>query len=439
MIELSVPSNWDPNLPELLGDIEEVADLYGVEGDSPYAGGRPKFMLPSTGFRRMVSFIEDVHERGWTFTYLMNSPVFGGREYYGDFRKSLDRKLGKLVDAGVDFITVANPLLADMISRSAPSIGIKVSVVAAVSSLQELELWKRHGVREITLDVGINRDFKLLEKFVCEKNVHIRLLLNDRCLYRCPYKIYHYNLMGETRVADTTLFNYCNYLCSDIFLRDPSQFLRMPAIRPEDLHIYEELGFRRFKLSGRTYPSAWIKTVTGAYAARMFDGNFLDLIDTDFNSNKQESEDAVRFGKMLTLLRRIPPFFLKLMFISVSRIPALFWGDRVEKKNLIRVLANSPSESYRDFFRWLETYLDAPGFVYMDNRAMDGFVEFFRKHSCDLDCNECGYCAGKVEGIVKLGDREKIEAFLKATSLLKERLVAGDYFVPGQKRKSGGE
>ncbi len=426
-MEFSVPGNWDPVLPGRLTDIPEITDIYGVEDVSPYASGRPKYMLPKASRRRMASFIASVHERGWTFTYLMNSPVLGGREHSTDFRKRLDRHLARLGEIGVDFITVANPLLADMVRTSAPGIGLKVSVIAGVGTPREVELWKRHGVLEITLDVHANRDFKILEELARERDVGLRLLLNERCLYRCPYRAYHYSQMGETDLDNTALFNYCNYLCSDIFLNDPSQFIKMPVVRPEDLHLYESAGFQRFKLSGRTYPSSWIESTIRAYSARKYDGNLLDLVDTDFNSNKQQSENAERFKKRLALLLRIPPPVLKALFTSVSFFPSSLFPNP-EQKNLVRVLSNSPFSAYRDFFRWLETYLHAPGFVSVDNRALDDFTSYFLTNRCDRVCEECGYCDEIAGKAVHLGDREKIDRFLEATRTLRSGLITGDYF-----------
>ena len=59
---------------------------------------------------------------------------------------------------------------------------------------------------------------------------------------------------------------------------DPAQLLKAPWIRPEDLELYEELGYDEFKLAGREMDSTWTLNVARAYAARRWDGDLNDLV-----------------------------------------------------------------------------------------------------------------------------------------------------------------
>jgi hypothetical protein len=41
--------------------------------------------------------------------------------------------------------------------------------------------------------------------------------------------------------------------------------------------------------------------------------------------------------------------------------------------------------------------------VYLDNRALNGFLEGFRNKSCrTADCNECGWCASHTKKAVRV-------------------------------------
>ena len=52
-------------------------------------------------------------------------------------------------------------------------------------------------------------------------------------------------------------------------------------IRPEDLHVYEALGVKEFKIIDRSRSTAWLLRATKAYASRRYDGNLLDILSLE--------------------------------------------------------------------------------------------------------------------------------------------------------------
>ena len=52
-------------------------------------------------------------------------------------------------------------------------------------------------------------------------------------------------------------------------------------IRPEDVHFYEEIGVRNFKITGRTKPLGWLEMVLSSYWKHSHEGNLLQLLATD--------------------------------------------------------------------------------------------------------------------------------------------------------------
>ncbi|MBI5542634.1 MAG: hypothetical protein HY901_02005, partial [Deltaproteobacteria bacterium] len=57
-----------------------------------------------------------------------------------------------------------------------------------------------------------------------------------------------------------------------------------------------------------------------------------------------------------------------------------------------------------------------PNPVQIDNRALDGFMERFKKRGCqDLDCEKCRYCHQWADKVVKIDPtwKEKMEAIYK--------------------------
>lgn len=93
-------------------------------------------------------------------------------------------------------------------------------------------------------------------------------------------------------------------------------------IRPEDLHVYEALGFDEFKIIDRSRSTAWLLRAARAYADRRYEGNLLDILSLEmlgdpagFHSNidEQVRERMRHYGKeerrlmlrMLKLRRRL--------------------------------------------------------------------------------------------------------------------------------------
>jgi collagenase-like PrtC family protease len=138
------------------------------------------------------------------------------------------------------------------------------------------------GADEINIDYMCNRDFRLLSALRQAVPCELSLLANDLCLYQCPYRQYHYNLVGHAGQEGHPLggeyFDFCQVSCTTEMLSRPEQLIRARWIRPEDLRHYERLGFAKFKLSGRQMPTAWIARMVRAYAARSHRGNLGEIL-----------------------------------------------------------------------------------------------------------------------------------------------------------------
>ena len=90
---------------------------------------------------------------------------------------------------------------------------------------------------------------------------------------------YHQNGFAHASDDNGTLFiDYCLLRCSRLRLTDPSQFIKSAWIRPEDLGVYEEMGYTTFKLLERGIPSSELLRRVKAYSERRFEGNLADLL-----------------------------------------------------------------------------------------------------------------------------------------------------------------
>ena len=66
--------------------------------------------------------------------------------------------------------------------------------------------------------------------------------------------------------------------------------------------------------------------------------------------------------------------------------------------------------------------------VYIDNRALDGFIEFFLKDNCELrSCQECGYCEDVAKRAVKI-NTASVGNDLRLHRAFLNELISGDIF-----------
>lgn len=195
-MKLSVPINWDIELLEALIDYP-VDNVYGTMGRTIVGGGRPACALPRVNKKQVEKYIEKTHSLGIKFTYLLNAPCLSNMEYNRGAHREIIKYLKWINDIEVDCVTVSISYLIEIIKNQFPKLKIKVSTIAQVNSVQRAKFFELLGADEISIDFMINRDFHLLKNIKEATKCNIQLLLNDMCLYQCPFRQYHYNVLGH--------------------------------------------------------------------------------------------------------------------------------------------------------------------------------------------------------------------------------------------------
>jgi len=274
---------------EALKEIIEVKESEGLnEVEEVYMGGSPEVMGSGRGVLH-APLIDEIreqteyaHQHGIRMNIALNSPCTGGHHLTFEGYKMFEWYFGELNKAGVDGVIVAEPYLVELL-REFPMKTI-VSCLAYVDAPQRARLFEELGADVITVDTNINRHFSTLEAMVKAVNCDIKVIVNEGCLYRCPFRYSHYNLashLSSLNQPKTPLFAPDFYFdkCINIRLRDPTQIIRSAWIRPEDLKEYEAIGINSFKLSGRTKAVNWIINCMRIYSRRSYEGNLLELLD----------------------------------------------------------------------------------------------------------------------------------------------------------------
>jgi collagenase-like PrtC family protease len=389
---MTVAFNGDLELLPRLAATGAVESIYGKMTRDLVGGGRAAYLLADFAAAQLKEAIVEAHRHGLKFIYLLNAPSMANRELTREFNRELETFIGGLVELGVDGTVVAHPYLLQMIKARFPSLKVSVSTFAHVNSIRKARFWEDLGADRIVLVQEINRAFELLAKIRKAVSCELELFANAVCLHQCPLPQFHSTAKGfasSSRDENGGFFiDYCALHCARRRLEQPVEFVRSSFIRPEDVGLYEELGFDAFKLSDRYKSTSWLIRATEAYAARRHDGNLADLIAYPFHQSAGE--------KLLS--------------------------------NPAKWLAR-PEHVRSKALRLLRELGQGTDVVQIENRALDGFIEFFRRHDCTLlDCDvDCGHCAAYAKQAVRVNKQAAAEKLQLLEELLK-LLTEGEGF-----------
>lgn len=298
-MEFSVPYNGDIQLIDQLAGLQScggssIREVF-LSGPQEHSGsGRIAHNGNVEQFSRAV---DKIHSAGFRVNLVMNSTCGGIGDYsdqYADYLRSY--VVFATEELGIEAMTIANPYLMSIVHECAPGIEISASVLGDIDCVERARAFERLGASVLTPDVSINRDLAMLERIKNETNLEMKLMVNEGCLHKCPYRKYHFNAMSHISanaanlgrgvsieqfkaqvdmVAGATFFS----MCGGDLERDPSQILKSGWIRPEDAESYGNIS-TFFKVSGRTRPTHVIVRMVRAYMERSWEGDLLDIMDS---------------------------------------------------------------------------------------------------------------------------------------------------------------
>jgi collagenase-like PrtC family protease len=417
-MKLSVAFNFDPALIPRLALYPDVTEVYGKLDRDIVGGGRSTYTLRPTSWSALKSAIHQAHQHHIAFNYLLNAAALNGMEQTRTGQRAIRRFIEALDDIGVDNLTVASPYLLRLIKSRYPRFKVRVGVFAMVNDAAKAKSWEDMGADTLCISAtSCNRNFPLLAAIRQAVSCDLQLIANASCLPSCTHELTHMNLMtASSRTGDGNkgfCLDYCFLHCSAKKLREPLNFIRSTWIRPEDLAHYQRLGYSNFKLVERSCPTDLLMKRVAAYTSQSFDGNLLEIAGPVAQVGREQGATAGQRIRMGMLMFR--PFKIKI-------------------SSLLKTKRYAQTILFSDFRKG-----HAP--VYIENRALDGFLTGFMDHSCsNLSCSDCGYCAAWAGKAITMDETYRTGALSLADELDRGLLSGDHWFTSGREfaqHKSG--
>jgi len=239
--------------------------------------------------KELKNQVRMAHDYDVTYNVIINASCLGGLHSNPEFQDKINTFFDYLSEIEVDAVTVTEPFLLEIMKNRHPEICAIVSSLAMIDDPVKAKHFEQLGADRIVLSLDINRNIEKIQEIKNAVNCQLELVVNENCLYKCPFKSSHINAASHSTTTDWLkknyhfLRSYHNFRCISMRLQDPSQLLKSPWIRPEDTQFYEEVSnINFFKIAGRNVSVPFIKRAVKAYLDRKYEGNLLDLMNTTY-------------------------------------------------------------------------------------------------------------------------------------------------------------
>jgi collagenase-like PrtC family protease len=281
-LRFSVPYN---NKPETLRELVKIKNLNGNSIEEVYFNCPQEY----SGSGRMVSRLttEDAasairicHENGIQVNMAMNFTCQGGEEYTLEFTSRIIKMVKKFhYEYGLDGIIMANPLYIQKVKKEVPSIQVIASAFSEIDCVERAVFFDKFGADVLTLN-GLNRNLEVLKEIKELTDAKLRLMVNEGCLYKCPYRMYHANITSHGSRDLSLPIDFCADCCVKLRKLNPTLMITSDWILPQWLKYYRNIT-EHFKIVGRSMGTGWITNRVRNYMQEEFKGNLLELLESN--------------------------------------------------------------------------------------------------------------------------------------------------------------
>lgn len=305
-----VGTNFDLTLLDKIVELNKkypnsiINEVYGSTRDMAFAAARPDFRLPDVKNEQLETYVQRCNDLGICFNYTLNTINPGSKRELQEWKKkAIQDYVQYLWSIGVYRVTVANPIIMEIIREVNKEIQFEVSTILHVDAVTQIKyLHDQYNIKKVCCGIHKNRSVSFLKRAAefCNKNgIIFELLVNEFCsnagkgyTTHCSYRdsCYIFHSTDITAEDAKSLNGYPMQHCIKARDTDPFNWLRTRFIRPQDLGLYRSIGISQFKVSGRTGTTEYIVKVLEAYASEKFEGNLLELwkpLETIYNGQSE--------------------------------------------------------------------------------------------------------------------------------------------------------
>lgn len=246
------------NCPQYFREGVEIASIYGTFPQSLWNGGRATTGLCDTKFADIV--IRTLNKHGIPLRFTFTNPMLEEKHLSDKFCNDIM----KLADNGMNEVIVNSPLLEDYIRKTYPNYKLTSSTCKRITEPDKLleEMKKDYSI--VVLDYDFNNRFDILETLPDKERMEI--LVNACCDPECSRRTEHYRHLGLQQIAmcehiakkKNKGFKLSDYGLSEMYCKCADRVIfeiknLRTHITPDDIWgKYVPMGFRQFKIEGRT-------------------------------------------------------------------------------------------------------------------------------------------------------------------------------------------
>jgi collagenase-like PrtC family protease len=243
---ITLPCHWDEGIIRQIVEQNSsennipVKEVYGVlAGGGPVGHGRIPGSVVSVDEKNALDYGKVLSSLGVDFVYLLNAPFEFTDESQRD---ELDRYLNWILgDLKPDALTITSHELMQYVRKRDPNIDIHISTIAGVKNADDLKKFLDVRPNRVVPHHDLGKHWGDLSQVIGvakENGINVEMLSTESCLLGCPNRDAHYRNVGA-KSPDSAFHTTCNAEK----LMHPREFLLAGGIiRPEDVHLFEDLG-----------------------------------------------------------------------------------------------------------------------------------------------------------------------------------------------------
>lgn len=196
---------------------------------------------------RQFAFAE---KAGLKTNFMMHDACTGNQEFTSRGLSEIALLIDFFKRYRVDFVTISQPFLTNVIRNACPDIRIKISSGYDCADMGKFEfLLENLSVDAVVVSPMANKNFRLLKQ-VCDRwgSDRVEIECCEPCIMGCPYRCWHCQYLSHSKIVDSVDFAPQVDPCAADILHHRHVGMSAMFVRREDLDYYRKLGIFRFNI-----------------------------------------------------------------------------------------------------------------------------------------------------------------------------------------------